>query len=56
VNFDPGAHVLYAFGFVLKSGCDIVPDAKISGINVILSMTQMLNSLVVHLMHNTDES
>jgi hypothetical protein len=25
VKLDPGAHVFYAFGFALKSGCDIVP-------------------------------
>jgi hypothetical protein len=21
-NFDPGAHVIYAFGFAFKTGCD----------------------------------
>jgi hypothetical protein len=24
VKLDPGAHVFYAFGFALKSGCDIL--------------------------------
>jgi hypothetical protein len=24
VKLDPGAHVFYAFGFALKSGCDKV--------------------------------
>jgi hypothetical protein len=26
VKLDPGAHVFYAFGFALKSGCDMLRD------------------------------
>jgi hypothetical protein len=31
VKLDPGAHVFYAFGFALKSGCDIEAYKRYDG-------------------------